>query len=86
MTKQIEEAVESVRLKFSSSNGVPVERATITKEEYEAIKTQAVEQERERIAREVEGLSAYYCDNGDKGYIYGVEIKEVLAIIKGGEA
>lgn len=34
---QTREALEALRLKFTSSNDVPVERATITREEFEAI-------------------------------------------------
>ena len=35
---EAKEALEALDLKFSSGNEIPVERATITREEYEAVK------------------------------------------------
>jgi hypothetical protein len=48
---------ESARLKFTSANGVPIERATLTRAEFDA----AIAEEREACARVVEALYAPMC-------------------------
>jgi len=52
-----EEAWESLRLKFTSANKYPVTRATILREEYEAIK-----KEYEAIKKEYKELKWMYED------------------------
>lgn len=43
----LDEALESLKLKFTSGNEIEVERATITREEYEAIMKAAGKDEKE---------------------------------------
>lgn len=49
-----EKAVQRVKEKFTSGNSIPVERAMITREELEAVKSQAITESLEAVREEIE--------------------------------